>query len=80
MVRIEDVEKYFTKTLKGYDLKELLTEHKTSTLVFSYLMGLPPEECTYMDYEEGEMDNEAQDSFFETENCIMQLYKKYVID
>lgn len=71
----QDVRNYFSLVLK-YNTKEDFTDHSISSLVFSYLMGIDPEECNHMCVESEWSDDEINE-YDEIESFIWQLIKEF---
>lgn len=70
----EEILKYFKDVYKD-KYKDVLLENSVNSLVFSYLVGMPPEECKYMELE-SEMDDEQVEEYYEIEGIIHRLIAK----
>lgn len=69
MTKLEKaVREYFEKCIT----KDEFEENNVNTLVFSFLVGMPPEECKYMDIEP-EWTSEEVDQYYEVEGIIHRL-------
>lgn len=68
------VKDYFNDIL-GYKTKSDYREHPINALVFSYLVGMDPEECHGMELE-SEMSREEINEYYDIEGYINQLVKE----
>lgn len=76
MSRLEkDIQDYFTMCFDNYE--EVLLENSINSLVFSYLVGMHPEECRYMELET-EMTPDQVEEYYNVEDCILRLKKRVV--
>lgn len=69
MTKLEKaVREYFEKCIT----KDEFEENNVNTLVFSFLVGMPPEECKYMEVET-EWTPEEVDQYYDVEGIIHRL-------
>lgn len=73
MIRKSDVVKFFESLKKeGVNLRD----YSTNTLVFSYLMGMNPDQCEGMDLEP-EFDDDQIEEYYEVENIVLEIRRNF---
>ena len=71
----QEIREYFSNILKFKDKNDYL-EYSVSALVFSYLMGMDPNECRYMEVESDWTPDLIQE-YEDIEGFIHRLIKEF---
>lgn len=72
----KQVKDFFQKEKDVYGTD--LSKYSQEALVFSFLLGLPPAECTGM-YLESDMDRETINLYYDVDNIIWSLRREKAI-
>ena len=73
----DEVKKYFTECFKDVSMEDLFMENNDQTLTFSFIMGLPPEECRYMEVEPEFTDEDIR-QFDEVEGEVCRIRREFM--